>query len=1768
MSFSKKLTKKSKKWRGALICLTLFGVAPTVFGAETRDVSNYDELRSAISEFNANTGEDFKIFLKNDIPLQGILPSITGNRDLVGVDSGSLEIVGDGHALDGRNAYRGLFVDMLEAGGTVTVSDVVFANCHAAGGDGGDGAAGAGGGMGAGAALYAYSGDVVLKNVTAANSSVKGGDGGSVMQDSASFAGGGGVGGNGGNGVVYETGAADGGGIFTDGANSTTSRVAGDGGVTSETEPSSFGHYVDKTTPVGGDSLSGGGGGGSIALGGDGGFGGGGGAGGTFGGDGGFGGGGAGGADELSAGLGGFGGGNGGYVETVTSEQFSDTQGGGTGGGGAALGAAIFVGEDAIVTVSVDKDGSNGIYGGSLTAGVGGGGTAQDGEAIGKGLFLLNDLTIEVAEGGEYYVSDSIGGYAGSANAVADNDGNYENMSGVTKTGEGTLYLNATDSSYAGDTTVKGGKLVATQQGAISSHSALNLDGGSVELRANQSIKGLSGGEDGLVDLKGSTLAITGDDDSNYAGVVTGDGLLLKQGSGTLTLSGDSRLVGSEGVFNTEIQSGTIRVENDGAFGGGKVFYTRTDRNDQTSAIEFGSNVDLANDVVLSGNSVPMILTGTSATLSGQVSTRNSSASTVELRLDSGSTLTVANTGVTKDSEGVATVGKTNNVNAYTLVSGNLAAKVSSFAESSGDEDARYWYSSIGNATITNKGESTLSFFLDTDDLDEGLKFANNLIIESGGLTIGQTLVDGDVTQVNKILYSGNTSGDGVWVVDIGDGATIYATGSLGHAETLIRSGTLNVAESADPNVDLGKLSAEGGIIEVGTKDVVVNIDGDSETFDGTIRADGEGTTFYKYGTGAYTLNLTNDSNVKSIQIVEGTLSLGENHYDGGLYLNNDFEMELWSAGRFLLSTTDGATLKLNNFVAATPGSVLEIGEKDELVLTNQNSSTTIAANLAGSGWLFLENVTDEEGNVDPWVLRGNNSDWSGNVALFDNNARLKLASANAGSANSTINFGALGALDVAESTTVGTLNFDNNLAINVASGKTLSLNNLSSAVMWLDDSVLTIDGGGTVKLGDGAGKAYYGETLVTNGSTLALVGDATAGTEYGAERRATTLTNGGTLLMDYTGQGPDGTWTSLWGSDINVDGDGAIVVKDALKRQTNENGGSSFFAGTVNMDEKISFLNEDRNELTFNVDNSYATVQLHSLIEGRGDLVKTGAGTLILDGTGEFGSASVQSGILQLGTGPAATNDQLAFADVTINGGTLAGWTDSLGSVNLQSGVLNMLKTGTVTLNDSESALTMDGGTVYVNVLDADNYTNFQTADENATVAINGGAFYVDTSASESELSSGSTFTILSTGEGNLIADKSNILIYDDISGKRFVVDPDSLDAGKLTFLLSDSRFSDAATSPNEKAVGEYLDSWLDSGEIDADTNDVLNELETVVASDPHVLNQLSGELRFSTFKAQVHAHNLIRQTLTQNILPDSTAGVSLSAIRGQAYDDATDGLTGWATAFGASGEADDHRGTSGYDFNLLGGMVGLEVGSTATNQFGFFFAYDNLQLDAKSALGKVKLNEEQFGTYLRFSDAYGYTFATGTIGISDYDLSRAIRLPNYTPLKYNGSTGGWSGGAYIERGFTFTLPGSDLQPYGGLQYTHLHADKFSEGGSLRTLGIKSSDAEYNSLEGVLGVRWLKSTLVGARQFDFNAYGNWTHEFLDSAPDGYIALAGRPDGTIHVVGNSVGRDWIYAGLGGKLHVNDVFSVYGGADVQVNKYTTYVNGHAGMSYTW
>ena len=319
----------------------------------------------------------------------------------------------------------------------------------------------------------------------------------------------------------------------------------------------------------------------------------------------------------------------------------------------------------------------------------------------------------------------------------------------------------------------------------------------------------------------------------------------------------------------------------------------------------------------------------------------------------------------------------------------------------------------------------------------------------------------------------------------------------------------------------------------------------------------------------------------------------------------------------------------------------------------------------------------------------------------------------------------------------------------------------------------------------------------------------------------------------------------------------------------------------------------------------------------------------------------------------------------------------------------------------------------------------------------------------------------------------------------------------------------------------------------------------------------------------AQVQGRNLMRQTLTQNVLlrASSLTSGEYTGVRGQASEEQS-GFSGWASAFGAGGAADDRKGVSGYDYALLGGMFGVELGSNPTNQFGLYYSYNNASLDADAKIGETEIASNDFGAYLRWNDGWGYGFVTGGFGVVDYEFNRRVALGGYPTASFDGETDGWTGSVYLERGYTFDLGASALQPYGGLQFTHIVMDEFAETGTINALAVKGMETEYDSMQGVLGVRWLKSTVLGGRLFDFNAYMNWTHEFLDANAEGEATLVGGPNGTFRVVGNGVGRDWVYTGLGGTWNLNDRFSVFGGADVQLNGYTTYVNGSAGLKATW
>lgn len=154
---------------------------------------------------------------------------------------------------------------------------------------------------------------------------------------------------------------------------------------------------------------------------------------------------------------------------------------------------------------------------------------------------------------------------------------------GMVKTGAGTLVLAGSANSYAGGTVVNEGILRASATGSlaagpvsVAAGASLDLDGKPHALGAlvNSGTVLTGGGVVSVASLSGSgalnlgaggitaNQAVT----STYAGVISGDGALVKTGGGSLVLAGPSNFTG--GVL---VSAGTLRLTAPASAGTGQV---------------------------------------------------------------------------------------------------------------------------------------------------------------------------------------------------------------------------------------------------------------------------------------------------------------------------------------------------------------------------------------------------------------------------------------------------------------------------------------------------------------------------------------------------------------------------------------------------------------------------------------------------------------------------------------------------------------------------------------------------------------------------------------------------------------------------------------------------------------------------------------------------------------------------------------------------------------------------------------------------------------------------------------------------------------------------------------------------------------------------------------------------------------------------------------------------------------------------------------------
>ncbi|MCH9616746.1 MAG: hypothetical protein SP4CHLAM5_02410 [Chlamydiia bacterium] len=181
----------------------------------------------------------------------------------------------------------------------------------------------------------------------------------------------------------------------------------------------------------------------------------------------------------------------------------------------------------------------------------------------------------------------------------------------VTKTGPGTLELGGAN-TYTNGTTVSQGALKVT--GSLSSTGDITLLGSGIfdisAIAANPTIGALSTSSSSTINLGNKLLTFGTASNTELAGTIIGaGGTLLKQGSGTVTLSGTNTYTG------ISIGTGQITLESDAGLGtGGLSFLSNT-------TLEIASGISAANAISVTpgGSATINIPTGT-ATLSGVIS--------------------------------------------------------------------------------------------------------------------------------------------------------------------------------------------------------------------------------------------------------------------------------------------------------------------------------------------------------------------------------------------------------------------------------------------------------------------------------------------------------------------------------------------------------------------------------------------------------------------------------------------------------------------------------------------------------------------------------------------------------------------------------------------------------------------------------------------------------------------------------------------------------------------------------------------------------------------------------------------------------------------------------------------------------------------------------------------------------------------------------------------------------------------------------------------
>ncbi|MBJ4984502.1 autotransporter outer membrane beta-barrel domain-containing protein [Salmonella enterica subsp. enterica serovar Derby] len=954
------------------------------------------------------------------------------------------------------------------------------------------------------------------------------------------------------------------------------------------------------------------------------------------------------------------------------------------------------------------------------------------------------------------------------------------NGQSLTKTGAGTLILNA-ENTYTGGTTISEGTLVANNvealgTGNVTDNATLELNtGGDFDnaisgsgqvVKSGDKTLTLSGANSytGGTTISGGTLVATnvealgsGDVTDNatlelntggtFDNVISGSGQVVKSGDEMLTLSGANSYTGG-----TTISGGTLVVSNVEALGSGDVTDNAT--LELNTGGDFDNAISGSGQVVKSGDDALTLSGNNSYTGGTLISDGTLVASNVEalgsgdvtndavLELNTGGDFDNAISGsgqVVKSGDKTLTLSGANSYTGGTTISGGTL--VASNVEA------------LGSGDITDNATLELNTGGDFDNAISG----SGQVVKSGDETLtlsGTNTYTGGTTISGGTLIATHVNALGTGAIDNRASLLLDASGQFAVTDLTTESGG---------NTEIGAGSTLQATTLTQKSDSTLTINLNSNTADPVIHA-------------ASQVSLAGTLDITGVGDVLDSDPASTDDLDTFTLIASDKTI----AGDFEKLTVAGMDADLADFITVD-GRIDDTGKQYELTTAltwyaDRDDAVTDAHgtfNLTNADGSFAVNTVLE--NVDATLDPDSATGWDGTSLIKQGAGTLILNAENTYTVGTTISGGTLVATNV-DALGSGDVTDDATLELNTGGTFDNAISG-SGQVVKSGDKMLTLSGT----------NSYSGGTLISGGTLVATNVDALGSGDV-TDDATLELNTGGTFDNAISGSG-----------QVVKSGDDTLT----LSGSNTYTGGTIISGGTL-VASNVEALG------TGDVTND-AVLELNTggdfdnAISGSGQVVKSGDETLTLSGSNTYtGGTTINDGTLI-----ATSVDALGSGDVTDNavlelntGGTFD---------NAISGSGQVVKSGdkTLTLSGSNTytgGTTISGGTLIASNVEAlgsgniDNYASLQlnasgqfvtanlTTHDNATTAIGAGSTLRANTLTQ-EANSTLAVHLTDSNSGAIVtADHANLGGTLDITGIGNVAKSWTRDAYAYTLIDTDS--------------------------------------------------------------------------------------------------------------------------------------------------------------------------------------------------------------------------------------------------------------------------------------------------------------------------------------------------------------------------------------------